>query len=146
MASRIEAICDLLLAAAHADKRFLDSERKVITELLCGIQGTKTLDPGLAARITFTKPENIDVLETAAMFADDSEDNRRLLIQLISAVNEADGELDIEEDELVIVVAGALGFSVSEITEFALHLDFDSDEDGELAASFESLTSDDSST
>jgi uncharacterized tellurite resistance protein B-like protein len=126
MTTRIEAICDLLLAAAHADDKFVESERQVIEQILCGIEGTDKLDPRLAARMTFKKPDEIDVFATAERFAHESEDNRRLLMQLIAAVHEADGILDLEEDELVIVVAGALGFSVDEIQEFII--DFGEDE------------------
>jgi len=123
MVERIDAICDLLLAAAYADQRFDPSEKEAIKTILCAIQGTETLEPRLAARISFTKPETIDVMETAAVFENDSEDNRRLLMQLVLAVNEADGEYDIEEDEMAIFIAGALGFNTAEIQEFAMSID-----------------------
>jgi tellurite resistance protein len=118
--TRTEAICDLLLAAAHADGEFAPSEKQVIIDILCAIENTETLSPALTARITFTKPETIDVMETASLFEDDPEDNRRLLMELISAVNQADGKYAIEEDEIAIFAAAALGFNTDEIKGFAM--------------------------
>lgn len=122
---RIEAICDLLVAAAHADGRYGDSERKIIRELLCGIIQAEVLDPKLEARIAFGKAEDIDVEALIALFENDSTEKKRLLMQLIVAVSEADGLYDIEEDEFVIYVAGALGFNTDEIQEFSLDLEED---------------------
>ena len=120
MPTRTEAICDLLLAAAFADGEFAPSEKEVITEILCAIENTDKLSPGLAARITFAKPDSIDVMETAAVFEDDPEDNRRLLMELVAAVNQADGHYAIEEDETTIFVAAALGFNTEEIASFTM--------------------------
>ena len=131
MTDRIEAICDLLLAAAHSDKRFADSEKQMITKMMCAVQRTEHLAPELQMRIATRNPDDIDVMETASVFENDSEEDKRHLMQLIAAVHMVDGDYDLEEDEMTIFVAAALGFNSAQIHEISQALQEEAPRSGE---------------
>jgi uncharacterized membrane protein YebE (DUF533 family) len=104
---RILPLCDLLLGAAHADKRFVDRERKQVRETLEELTGAE-LTAELEDRITAFEPSRFDLAATAAQFRGDPEDDRRRVLVLVSAVNDADDEIDLAEDDYLRALAGAL--------------------------------------
>jgi uncharacterized tellurite resistance protein B-like protein len=109
---RILPVCDLLLGAAHADEQFKDREREEVREMLADLTGAKLTDE-LEARISDFDPKKFDMKATAAEFANDSEDDRRRLLFLVAAINEADEEIDMAEDEYLRKLATALGLPES---------------------------------
>jgi len=135
MPSRIEAICDLLLAAAHSNERFVGREIEMIKKMMCALQRTETLEPSLEKRIDSTDPDGIDIMETAALFDADSEEDKRHLMQLVAAVHQVDGKYDAEEDEMTIFIAAALGFNTAQITELSKKA-----QDDALQTGYEALT------
>src|SRR6188474_3465902 len=104
---RTMAICDLLLAA-YADEQFTDHERETVRELLGDLCGGSELPSEIEARVELFDPKSFDIDKTCTAFQSDSEDDRRKLLHLISAVHEADEELDFAEDDYVRAVADAL--------------------------------------
>ena len=104
---RIFPVCDLLLGAAYADKRFEDRERDEVKALLADLTGGKLSDE-LADRIAKFDPESFDLTTTAIEFHDDPEDDRRKLLFLVSAIHEADEEIDLAEDDYLRELAKAL--------------------------------------
>ncbi len=135
MLTRIEAICDLLLAAAHSDTRFAEDEKQMIKTMMCALQRTEVLDPALERRIEARDPDNIDVMETASIFENDSEEDRAHVMQLITAVLRSDGEYHDDEDEFTIFAAAALGFNTTQILQYSQKL-----QDEALYSAFESVT------
>jgi uncharacterized tellurite resistance protein B-like protein len=109
---RILPVCDLLLGAAHADKQFKDREREEVREMLADLTGTKLTDE-LEARIKNFDPKKFDLAAVAAEFKSDSEDDRRRLLFLVGAINEADEEIDMAEDDYLRALATALGLPES---------------------------------
>jgi uncharacterized tellurite resistance protein B-like protein len=104
---RIMPLCDLLLGAAHADKVLRDAEKEEVRGLIQDLAGD--LPPEVDARIFSFDPKTFDLKRSAAPFRSDSEDDRKKLLVLASAVIEADEEIDIAEDEYLRALAGALG-------------------------------------
>jgi uncharacterized tellurite resistance protein B-like protein len=104
---RIVPLCDLLLGAAHADKQFKDREREEVRGMLADLSGGK-LSTELEARIDTFDPADFDLAATAAAFRTDSADDRRRLLFLVAAINEADEEIDLAEDEYLRALAKAL--------------------------------------
>jgi uncharacterized membrane protein YebE (DUF533 family) len=104
---RLPQLCDLLLGAAHADKRFVDREREEVRELLVELSGAP-LTKELEKRIGSFKPKGFDLAATAAAFHDDSEDDRRRVLLLVSAITDADDEVDFAEDDYLRALAKAL--------------------------------------
>ena len=109
---RIGPICDLLMGAAYADKEFKDREREEVREMLADLSGTK-LTPELEDRIKNFDTKGFDLTKTAAAFKDDTEDERRRLLFLVAAINDADEEIDFAEDEYLRSLATALALPAS---------------------------------
>jgi len=103
---RILPLCDILMGAAYADKEFHDREREEVRGMLADLAGSLT--PELEKRIASFDPDKFDLATTAATFKDDPPDDRRRLLFLVAAVNEADEEVDISEDEYLRALAKAL--------------------------------------
>jgi uncharacterized tellurite resistance protein B-like protein len=109
---RIVPICDLLLGAAYADNEFKDREREEVREMLADLSGAK-LTTELEDRIAKFDPKQFDLATTAAAFKSDTEDERRRLLFLVAAINDADEEVDFAEDEYLRALAKALELPTS---------------------------------
>ncbi len=107
LSDRIGPLCDLLLGAAYADEQFKDMEREEVKGMLSDLTGG-TLPPEVEKQIAAFDPKKFDLLKTAGAFASDSEDDRRKILFLVAAVNDADEEVDFSEDEYLRDLAGAL--------------------------------------
>jgi uncharacterized tellurite resistance protein B-like protein len=111
MTDRIFPLSELLLGAAYADKELKDEEKDEVRKLLEDLAGE--LSPEIEAAIASFEPEKFDVTKSATAFASDSEDDRKKLLYLVAAVNEADDELDFAEDDYLRALAEALGLPKS---------------------------------
>jgi uncharacterized tellurite resistance protein B-like protein len=119
MRDRIDTICNLLLGAAYADDFFHDKEKEAIRELLAKLIDGEV--PGeLEERIESFDAAGFDVAAAAAEFADDSDDDKYKLLELIAVVHEADDEFDFAEDDYVRAVAEAVGLGAGGLTKFTL--------------------------
>ena len=105
-ADRILPLCELLLGAAYADKELKDQEKDEVRSLLEGLAGE--LPTEVELKITGFDPASFDLKTSAAPFKGDSEDERKKLLYLVAAVNEADDEIDFAEDEYLRDLASAL--------------------------------------
>jgi uncharacterized tellurite resistance protein B-like protein len=107
LSDRIVPLCDLLLGAAYADAQFKDREREEVTGMLADLTDGK-LTPEIEKQIAAFDPKAFDLAATTSAFAGDSEDDRRKLLFLVAAVNDADDEVDFAEDDYLRALAGAL--------------------------------------
>jgi uncharacterized tellurite resistance protein B-like protein len=105
-ADRILPLCELLLGAAYADKELKDQEKDEVRSLLEGLAGE--LPTEVEMKIASFDPESFDLKASAAPFKADSEDDRKKLLYLVSAVNESDDEIDFAEDDYLRALADAL--------------------------------------
>ena len=103
---RIEPLCDLLLGAAYADREFKDREREEVRGMLEDLSGPLT--PALEQRIATFDPAAFRLAAAAAPFRADPIDDRRRLLFLVAAINDADDEVDFAEDEYLRTLARAL--------------------------------------
>lgn len=133
MQDRIVTICDLLLGAAYADDVFHEKEAETL-EALLGKLIEGELPAGLKARIEHFDPEGFDVEEAARAFADDSEQDKVKLLELIAAIHAADDEFDFAEDDYLRKVGKALSLSDEVLAQFTLEVEVE-----ELADDFERL-------
>src|SRR5689334_12884633 len=111
IADRILPLCDLLLGAAYADEHVDEKERDEVRALLEELAGE--LPTEVELRIAQFDPKQFDVKATAAAFKGDSEDDRKKLLFLVSAVIEADEEIDFSEDDYLRTLNDALGLPKS---------------------------------
>ncbi|HWM87731.1 MAG TPA: TerB family tellurite resistance protein [Kofleriaceae bacterium] len=120
---RTSAICDLLLGAAHADSHFHDQERDRVRELLGELHGADELPAELEARIDAFDPAGFDIASASSGFRADPVEERRKLLHLVAAIHEADEELDLDEDEYLRELAGALDLPAEELSGLALEFE-----------------------
>ncbi len=120
---RTLAICDLLLGAAHADANFRDEERVTVRDLLEELSGGEALGPEVEARIAGFAPAGFDLVAAAAPFHDDPVEEKRKLLHLVSAIHEADEELDLDEDAFLRGLGTALGLPADEVKELSLEFE-----------------------
>jgi uncharacterized tellurite resistance protein B-like protein len=104
---RILPVCDLLLGAAYADEEFKDREREEVRGMLSDLTGAE-LSKELEDRIANFDPKKLDVAKVADEFKSDSEDDRKRLLHLVAAINDADEEVDLAEDDYLRALAKAL--------------------------------------
>ena len=107
LARHLPELCDLLLGAAHADKRVVAREREKVRQLLKE-QGGGALSKDLDARFAAFKPAAFDLAAAAAAFHGESEADRRKILELISSISDSDDEIDFREDDYTRAVAAAL--------------------------------------
>jgi uncharacterized tellurite resistance protein B-like protein len=109
MKDRIPIVADILMAAAHADDHLHGAERTEVRRLLRQVLGSEALPMDLDFRIDEFKVESFDLGEAAEAFASDPPENKRRLLELVSAVHAADEEYDLKEDAFVGQLGAALG-------------------------------------
>src|SRR5829696_2070029 len=100
MKDRIHLVADILMAAAHADAHLHGEEKASVRRLLRQVLGD-AVPMDLDFRIDEFDPAAFDLGEVAASFAGDPPENKRRLLELVSAVHAADQEFDLSEDEFV---------------------------------------------
>ena len=133
LSDRIAPLCDLLLGAAYADKQFKYRERQAVREMLADVLGA-TITPALEAQIEAFRPEGFELAATAAAFAGDPEDERRRLLTLVSAVTDADDEIDFAEDDYLRALGKALALPDAVIAGLTIQIERES-----LRADFETV-------
>ena len=106
-ADRAQALCDLLLGAAYADDHFHQNEKDFVRAHLVALCGGE-LPRELAARIDSFDRESFDIARAAAVFAGESKQAKRDLLELIAALHDTDEELDLAEDDYLRDLAKAL--------------------------------------
>ncbi len=103
---RILPLTQLLLGAAYADNELHEKERDEVRALLEDL--ATELPTEVEVELASFDPKTFDVNKVAAEFAHDSEDDRKKLLFLVSAVIEADEEIDFAEDDYLRALAKAL--------------------------------------
>ena len=116
-------LCDLLLGAAYADKELKDQERDEVRALLEELAGELPVEVEL--RLSAFDPAAFDLAASAAPFRGDSEDDRKKLLYLVSAVNEADAEIDFSEDDYLRELGKALGLPASALAGLTVDIEQD---------------------
>jgi uncharacterized tellurite resistance protein B-like protein len=119
---RILPLCDLLLGAAHADQQLQARERAKVRELLVDLTGAE-LTSELEEQILEFSPARFDLTATAAEFRGDPEEDRRRVLHLVAAIHDADGELDLAENDYLCSLADALDLPKSALEGLALEVE-----------------------
>jgi uncharacterized tellurite resistance protein B-like protein len=120
MKDRIPIVADILMGAAHADAHLHGEERASVQRLLRQVLGSETVPMDLAFRLDEFDPATFDLGEAAAAFAADPPENKRRLLELVSAVHGADQEYDLSEDEYVHRLGAALGLGEDSYRDLAV--------------------------
>jgi len=117
---RIMVITDLLLGAAYADQKLAGKEEEAVRKLLGELLESPKLPDDVDKRIKTFPAGSFDLAKTAADFGKDPPIKKRKLLELVSAVNDADDEVDLDEDEYLVKLAKALGMKRDEYADLTL--------------------------
>ncbi|HEY5928080.1 MAG TPA: TerB family tellurite resistance protein [Kofleriaceae bacterium] len=108
---RIFPLCELLLGAAFADGELHPQEKTEIRALLVELAGELRVE--VEACIASFEPDKFELSSIIGIFANDSEEERRKLLLLVSTVIEADEQIDLAENDYLRELAAALGLPAS---------------------------------
>jgi uncharacterized tellurite resistance protein B-like protein len=111
LSDRIFTVCEILLGAAHADNELHPQEKTEIRALLIELAGERVVE--IEACIASFEPAKFDLKTTASAFRDESEDDRRKLLLLVSTVIETDETIDLAENNYLRELAAALELPAS---------------------------------
>ena len=131
-ADRILPLCELLLGAAYADNELKDQEKEEVRSLLEGLAGELPTD--VEVKIANFAPDAFDLKVSAAPFKADSEEDRNKLLYHLAAVNEADDELDMDEDDYLRALAQELGLPKAALEGLTVEIEIE-----ELKESFKAV-------
>lgn len=120
---RDELIADLLMGAAAADRDLSGEEVATVRALLGRALGVAVLPPELEARIAAFNPAIFSVEHALGWLGLSTPMEKRYLLELIVAVRDADGVLDLEEDAYLRRVAGALAMPPEAYADLTLDVD-----------------------
>ncbi len=133
---RILVLTDLFLGAVWADDEFSEDEQRAVRTLLADLLLVKVdeLPEPVEERIRTFDPLKFDLQLAAADFASDPPMAKRRLLELVGKMVDADGVLDMQEDEYLRRLADALGMEYGDYSDLVLDYDVD-----ELRGAFEAL-------
>jgi len=117
---RIMVITDLLLGAAYSDDKLAGQEEAVVRKLLTELLSGEALPAEVDTRIKTFPAGSFDLGKTAADFAADPPIQKRKLLELVAAVNDADDEIDLGEDEYLVKLAKGIGMKREEYADLTL--------------------------
>jgi putative colanic acid biosynthesis UDP-glucose lipid carrier transferase len=114
--SSLFPVADVLLAAAHSDRPASNEEHAAIRALLCTRLGTDELPERLEQRINnFDPARRHDFATLVDEVVREEAVSRRSMVELTRAVCDADGQLDLCEDEFMLALSLSLGLDAKEI-------------------------------
>jgi uncharacterized tellurite resistance protein B-like protein len=126
MEDRIEAVCDLLMGAAYADKELHEKEKEAVSDHLASLLPDGELTDDLKERIDDFSAEDFDLETTLALFSDDDKEDRIKLLGVVASVHSADEEYDLDEDDFLKAVASGLSLSDEDKKEHILEYEVES--------------------
>ena len=135
MSDRIFPLCELLLGAAYADHELHSQEATEIRSLLVELAGELRVE--VEACIASFEPDKFELSAVIGYFKDDSEEERRKLLRLVSKVIEADDEIDFAENDYLRELAAALDLPSSALA--GLIIDIEIEDTDDLKATFEEV-------
>jgi hypothetical protein len=127
LVDRLIPLCDLLLGAAYADQELKDREHDELRSMLEDLGGQE-LSIELEKRIATFDPAAFDLAVTANHFRGDPIDDRKRVLYLVAAINEADDEIDFAEDDYLRALASALDLPDDSLDGLTLDIEEDGDE------------------
>lgn len=112
--SQLQWVADILMGAAYADGTLEGSEsesvRRVLRELLDGAE----LPAELVDRIEHFDPQSQDLQAACDQLKLESEDDRRVLLNLVASITESDESHDLDESAYIRRVGACLGANPEE--------------------------------
>lgn len=111
---QLEALCDLLMAAAHADGEFDGLEAGEIADALDEVVAGE-MPAELSIRLSRFDVDAFDMAATLENFADLSKDDKLAILALVTRIIEADSLHDLAEADFLRGVAWEMECSAEEV-------------------------------
>lgn len=129
-------LTDLFLGALWADEEFSEDEQRAVRRLLGDLLlvPPDQLPPPVEERIRNFDPLKFDLEAAAKDFDADPPMAKRRLLELVGKMVDADGVIDMEEDQYLRRLAAALGMEYQEYSDLILTFEIE-----ELRQTFEAL-------
>lgn len=118
----------ILMGAAHADGLIDGLEEDTIINLLNEMIGDEDLPDEVLQVLSDFDAEEFNLEAVAEELAEEDENHRYRLLQMTAELREADGVIDMEEDEFMLRLAEALDLEAEYMDEFANETNFEPDE------------------
>jgi lipopolysaccharide/colanic/teichoic acid biosynthesis glycosyltransferase len=120
--SSLFPVADVLMAAAYSDRPASSEEYQAVRRVLCNRLGVDQLPESLEARIgAFDPSKRPDLHLMVSELTEDAAVGRRSMVELTRAVCDADGSLDLREDDFMLALAIELSLNPEEVA----HLVYD---------------------
>ncbi|MAC29104.1 MAG: hypothetical protein CMH59_21910 [Myxococcales bacterium] len=122
---RILVITDILVAALYCDGTIMGEEDHAARQLLADLLLTTPdeLPPPVLDRIKNFKLYEFELEKAAADFLEDPPMKKRRLLELVVKMIDADGEVDLREDQFVRELASCLGMDASDYEDLVLEIE-----------------------
>lgn len=119
-ARRVDLIADLLMAGAHADHSLNGQEVSTVKQLLCRFMNVPELPEWLEWRVGDFNPAHFDLQDCIAKLDLSTQEEKRTLLELVTAVHESDDTWDLDEDAYLRQVAKALGLAEEDYADLTI--------------------------
>ena len=119
---RIAVLTDLFLGAVWADDEFSEDEQVAVRALLgelLEVDPSALPDP-VEARLRDFEPLSFDLASAAAEFANDPPMAKRRLLALVGRMVDADGVVEVQEEQYLRELAGHLGLEHEDYSNLSL--------------------------
>lgn len=122
-AAIVPLLADLMMGAAYADERLRGKEVHAIRGKLAELLGAERIPVELDGRLAAFDPASFGLERTVAAMPALDEAAGRQVLELVVAVHEADGVLDLDEDAYLVRLATALGLPRSVWADLSLEVE-----------------------
>ncbi len=116
----IQTITDLLVGAAYADKRLEGKEMATLRKILLQLTDKEELPASISDQIAAFAPAHFNPQQSAASMSEISDEEKRHVLEMVSAIHDADDEVDLAEDRYLQAVATGLGLDVEAYKDLSL--------------------------
>ncbi len=117
----VEAVADLLVAAAMADGGVDRKERQALFKLLKDFMDVASLPSWLEQRLLEFDETSFRLKESAARLAALTQEQKRHVLEMVRMLCDANDAYDLEEERFLLSLAVALGLEREEIADLVLH-------------------------
>ena len=107
----IRPVANLMLAAAHADGSFCEQEQATVRGLLCQLVGSQQLPDEIERELREYDPARFDLKQAIDEFRQQAHTSDERMLQLVRKVCDADGTIDLREDNYMVGLALALSLT-----------------------------------
>lgn len=124
-ASAAFRLADLLLGAMHVDQHAASTEHDTLRGILCRLLGREVLPARVEQRLRQFDPANFDFDSAVRRYSEKPAAGHRQLLEMVHAVCEADGIVELSENGYMVALVVGLGMDRAHATDLVLMSPFE---------------------